>query len=186
MKVTLESSSDSLRSSVSSPGMPNTYLTPSASRHSTNRSDALRSLIPETSTAPPCRANLGLPPSLMARILLPTLLACLLAAAPASAAPRLTIRGAGFGHGVGMSQYGAYGFAQQGAGYQAILAHYYQGTQLGTVDPQRTVRVLLQATGGSAAFTGVSQAGSRPLDPAKTYRVSRRGSAEVDLRSASG
>ena len=37
-----ERESDSLRSSVSSPGMPNTWPTPSASRHSTNTSDALR------------------------------------------------------------------------------------------------------------------------------------------------
>src|SRR5829696_130250 len=37
--------SDSLRSRVSSPGMPNTYFTPSASRHSTKTSEALRSLI---------------------------------------------------------------------------------------------------------------------------------------------
>ena len=51
-KETLERSSDSLRSSVSSPGMPNTYLTPSASRHSTNRSDALRSLIPQLLSRP--------------------------------------------------------------------------------------------------------------------------------------
>src|SRR5215216_792277 len=40
-----ESASASLRSKVSSPGMPKTYLTPSASRHSTNTSDALRTLI---------------------------------------------------------------------------------------------------------------------------------------------
>src|SRR5688572_3194 len=39
---TAERESDSLRSSVSSPGIPNTCLTPSASRHSTNTSDALR------------------------------------------------------------------------------------------------------------------------------------------------
>src|ERR687888_487317 len=37
-----ERASDSFRSSVSSPGIPNTCLTPSASRHSTNTSDALR------------------------------------------------------------------------------------------------------------------------------------------------
>src|SRR5215469_5826206 len=45
MKETDDSASDSLRSSVSSPGMPNTYLTPSASKHSTNRSEARRSLM---------------------------------------------------------------------------------------------------------------------------------------------
>src|SRR3954449_7547488 len=39
---TEELASDSLRSSVSSPGIPKTCLTPSASRHSTNTSDALR------------------------------------------------------------------------------------------------------------------------------------------------
>src|SRR3990170_2676869 len=37
-----ERESDSLRSSVSSPGMPKTCLTPSASRHSTKTSDARR------------------------------------------------------------------------------------------------------------------------------------------------
>src|SRR4029450_7199517 len=42
MNSIVECESDSLRSSVSSPGMPNTCLTPSASRHSTKTSDALR------------------------------------------------------------------------------------------------------------------------------------------------
>ncbi len=37
---------------------------------------------------------------------------------------------AGFGHGVGMSQYGARVMADGGADYRAILAHYYPGTQL--------------------------------------------------------
>ena len=36
----------------------------------------------------------------------------------------------GFGHGVGMSQYGANVMASQGSGYTAILAHYYPGTSL--------------------------------------------------------
>ena len=36
----------------------------------------------------------------------------------------------GSGHGVGMSQYGANVMAQEGAGYQEILAHYYPGTAL--------------------------------------------------------
>ncbi len=36
----------------------------------------------------------------------------------------------GFGHGVGMSQYGANVLAAGGADYQAILAHYYPGTEL--------------------------------------------------------
>lgn len=36
----------------------------------------------------------------------------------------------GFGHGVGMSQYGANVMAAQGSGYAAILSHYYPGTEL--------------------------------------------------------
>ena len=36
----------------------------------------------------------------------------------------------GYGHGVGMSQWGAKTLAEQGADYRAILAHYYPGTEL--------------------------------------------------------
>ena len=110
------------------------------------------------------------------------LLGCLAAAGPAAAGTRFTIRGAGFGHGVGMSQYGAYGYALHGAGYQAILAHYYQGTALGTVAPGRTVRVLLQSGRGAMSFTGAARAGVAVLDPTKTYRALRHGLDEVDLR----
>lgn len=38
------------------------------------------------------------------------------------------ITGRGWGHGIGMSQYGSRGFAEHGWGYRSILAHYYQGT----------------------------------------------------------
>lgn len=36
----------------------------------------------------------------------------------------------GFGHGVGMSQYGAYGMAKDGYKYDAILKHYYTGVEI--------------------------------------------------------
>ena len=39
-----------------------------------------------------------------------------------------------------MSQYGAYGFAQNGSGYRDILAHYYTDTAIGSLDPARRVR----------------------------------------------
>ena len=38
--------------------------------------------------------------------------------------------GRGFGHGIGMSQWGALALARRGEGYQTILEHYYRGTQL--------------------------------------------------------
>lgn len=40
------------------------------------------------------------------------------------------ITGNGFGHGLGMSQYGAYGMASQGYNYQDILKYYYSGVSL--------------------------------------------------------
>jgi stage II sporulation protein D len=41
------------------------------------------------------------------------------------------LTGRGYGHGLGMSQWGAYKMAQQGVKYTNILAHYYQGVELG-------------------------------------------------------
>ena len=52
------------------------------------------------------------------------------------------ISGHGYGHGIGMSQYGAQGYALQGATYQQILQHYYPGTTLGATNAT-LVRVLL-------------------------------------------
>jgi SpoIID/LytB domain protein len=52
------------------------------------------------------------------------------------------LTGGGWGHGVGMSQWGAYGQALAGRTYQQILAWYYPGTQLG-VAPVSRVRVAL-------------------------------------------
>ena len=40
------------------------------------------------------------------------------------------IKTKGYGHGVGMSQYGAHGMAKNGYGYEDILKHYYVGTTL--------------------------------------------------------
>jgi stage II sporulation protein D len=45
----------------------------------------------------------------------------------------LTIHGLGFGHGVGLQQTGAQGFAMQGQNYKQILAHYFPGTELSEV-----------------------------------------------------
>lgn len=42
--------------------------------------------------------------------------------------------GRGFGHGVGMSQWGAYYLAQQGVSYQQILGHYYPGASLSAIE----------------------------------------------------
>jgi SpoIID/LytB domain protein len=62
---------------------------------------------------------------------------------PAAPAETLVITGAGDGHGVGMSQDGALGYAQHGWTDQAILAHYYTGTAIGQAPPGAIVRVLV-------------------------------------------
>jgi stage II sporulation protein D len=63
-------------------------------------------------------------------------------AAPARAST-LVIEGAGDGHGVGMSQDGALGYAQHGWSYEAILAHFYTGTTLGQAPAKAVIRVLV-------------------------------------------
>src|SRR5438105_12134472 len=56
--------------------------------------------------------------------------------------PIFFVTGHGWGHGIGLSQYGAYGYAQHGLKYDKIVAHYYPGTTLGQA-PSSKVRVLL-------------------------------------------
>ena len=68
----------------------------------------------------------------------------------ARAGTALIVTGHGWGHGVGMSQWGAYGYALHGWKYRRILAHYYPGTTMTRVGDQR-VRVLL--TQGAASIT---------------------------------
>ncbi len=102
----------------------------------------------------------------------------------ASAAGTFFIRGGGDGHGIGMSQYGAYGYALHGKGYRWILAHYYRGTKLGSTNPNRVVRVLLAA--GSAAFSGANSAGTKKLHPTETYVVQPNADGTVTLIDQSG
>ncbi|MGB3310033.1 MAG: SpoIID/LytB domain-containing protein [Nodosilinea sp.] len=45
----------------------------------------------------------------------------------------IRVDGRGYGHGLGMSQWGARGLATRGHNYQQILAHYYQGTALSNI-----------------------------------------------------
>jgi len=48
----------------------------------------------------------------------------------ANAAPGFRFHGSGYGHGIGMSQWGAYGLANKGWSYQHILSHFYSGTRV--------------------------------------------------------
>ena len=93
---------------------------------------------------------------------------------------QLVIEGGGDGHGVGMSQYGAEGYALHGASAGQILAHYYRATTLGNVSAAQPVRVLIAT--GRASFSGATRAGAAALNAMSTYTVS---ASAVGLRVVS-
>jgi stage II sporulation protein D len=114
----------------------------------------------------------------MRRITLLSLALVTLLALPATAGAAIhiyVIRGAGFGHGVGMSQYGADGFAQHGWDYRQILGHYYTGTSLGQAQT-RTIRVLLEDKRKSISFDGATNVGGKSADPNTKYTAKVSGS----------
>jgi stage II sporulation protein D len=96
-----------------------------------------------------------------------------------AATTTLIVTGHGWGHGVGMSQWGAYGYARHGWAYRRILFHYYPGTKL-SHRGEPYVRVLL-ADGVAAVRIGCTRRITvsdgrrfwRQL-PAKTYSVGPR------------
>jgi stage II sporulation protein D len=108
-----------------------------------------------------------------------------LGAAPAAAGVSWVVHGRGFGHGVGMSAYGAYGYALHGKGYRFILGHYYRGTTIGTLSKPQIVRVLLSTSAGDVGFSGATSACRTKLDPARSYEAHRAGGGVV-LRSSGG
>lgn len=64
---------------------------------------------------------------------------------------KVVVKGAGWGHGKGMSQYGAYGAAKKGLSYSRILAFYYTGTSLRTTS-NKTMRVWLTGATQSSLY----------------------------------
>jgi stage II sporulation protein D len=118
------------------------------------------------------------------RALLLTILALLAAASAADAATVHVIRGAGWGHGVGMSQYGANGYAQNGWNYRDVLDHYYQGTRVAQAS-NLPVRVLLQPVDPYIRFRGATRAGGKRLNPTVTY-VARPSRGGISLRTSGG
>jgi len=63
---------------------------------------------------------------------------------------QIRIEGRGFGHGRGLGQWGALGYALAGVPYQEILAHYYGGTKPGSFIPDRLLRVRIVENDGAA------------------------------------
>jgi stage II sporulation protein D len=99
--------------------------------------------------------------------------------AAASGGTVFLLDGRGWGHGVGMSQWGAEGYARHGFDYKQILAHYYPDTQVGIAQP-REVRVLLVQSkpsvriGSTAPFMVVDARGRKLHLPARAVVIDRR------------
>ena len=84
----------------------------------------------------------------MRRLLVLLAFVLLVLPAQAGAGTVFLIDGRGWGHGVGMSQYGARGYAEAGWGYQRILKHYYRGTKLQARPRQAGARPARRGQGG--------------------------------------
>jgi stage II sporulation protein D len=103
---------------------------------------------------------------------------------PAGAAGKWVVPGKGYGHGVGMSQYGAYGQAKNGKSYKKILRHYYTGVRVGRAKT-RSVRVLLTTGLGALQFTEARQACGKKLNPDRSYSFGVAGGG-VELNNPRG
>lgn len=99
----------------------------------------------------PAAARLGA--ALLGAAVLSVLVAAPLAGA--STQTQFSMSGRGWGHGIGMCQYGAQGYALHGWTYQQIITHYYTGVTLGKIT-NSLVRVLLNDQLASARVTSAS------------------------------
>src|SRR3954470_5503039 len=118
--------------------------------------------------------------------------------AVASTSGSFIIRGAGFGHGHGMSQYGAYGAARKGLTWKQILAFYYPKTTVSAMPSGTTIKVWLTAdsdndlrvkpTAGLTLSDASGHSYVLPTGAAFTgWRVTRSGSGyQLSYRTASG
>jgi peptidoglycan hydrolase-like amidase len=87
--------------------------------------------------------------------------------APADASRTVIITGGGWGHGIGMSQYGALGRARHGKSARQILTHYYSGVAIGRGRMPRRIRVGLLQYRSSIKFRSFAK---------------RQGGGRVELR----
>ncbi|MGH2698415.1 MAG: SpoIID/LytB domain-containing protein [Actinomycetota bacterium] len=101
------------------------------------------------------------------------------------------VRGRGWGHGVGMSQWGAHGLALRGASYPQILDHYYTGVSLGRVPDPGALdvgvdwgRSALRVTG---AFEVVNESGRSVIDASiGTWTIRYNGAGSMSITPPDG
>ncbi len=105
-----------------------------------------------------------------------------LGAGAAGAQGAFTFTGGGYGHGVGMSQWGARGMAAAGNNYGQILGHYYSGATVASQGVSDDLKVLIAertgtftlVTGGTTSILGIGTVG-----PGATITMTRSGANMV-------
>ncbi|HZU73055.1 MAG TPA: SpoIID/LytB domain-containing protein [Acidimicrobiales bacterium] len=112
-------------------------------------------------------------------------------AASAYATSSVTLAGHGWGHGRGMGQWGALGYALQGQAYSWILGHYYSNTSPGTVPTSQAIRVRMVENDGNdvivtsaSAFTAAGVA--VPAGHAALMHLSAPGTWQVSTAPGCG
>lgn len=103
----------------------------------------------------------------------------------AEAAKKLHFDGGGYGHGVGLSQYGAYGYAQNGWNAKRIVGHYYTGTKLGEA-PTKRVRVLIGTGAGSVGISKARKVCGTKVSKGASYSAVPGSGSKVKVVDASG
>jgi hypothetical protein len=102
------------------------------------------------------------------------------------------VHGRGYGHGVGMSQYGAKGLAEKGKDYKEILATYYTGLSPSHWHGSRSMRVGLSQSEASVAVSGDGTFGVYTGEDALAattigaWTVSARGSRSLGVSAPMG
>lgn len=110
-------------------------------------------------------------------------------APPASAAPpaSFTVTGSGFGHGIGMSQYGAYRMAEEGRTAAEILSHYYTGATVTTAPTPKEVAVQVFGASDAATTTfSITSGAWRVRSSEGTTLVNGDQSSRVTLKVVDG
>ncbi|WP_078429741.1 SpoIID/LytB domain-containing protein [Alkalihalobacterium alkalinitrilicum] len=90
-----------------------------------------------------------------------------------------TVNGGGWGHGIGMSQFGAYQMSTEGHSYQNILNFYYPGAQI-TTEQNRNVNIRLSNYLGNRTEVPVLVTGEYTIDGVQTLNGSHNYSIKIE------
>ncbi|MDO9484578.1 MAG: SpoIID/LytB domain-containing protein [Actinomycetota bacterium] len=98
-----------------------------------------------------------------------------------------SLTGSGYGHGVGLSQWGAYGMAKEGFDASSIVAHYYPGTTVAPVQDDMDIRVNLFYRVASAKMRAEAlDAGGGPIEVTVGGTVVTGGPSDVFTFNVAG